>query len=1280
MAAILRIGVTADTAAAQAQLGALNSRLKATAATAETSAGATAASWQKAGSRMQSIGKSMTRYVSLPALAVGAASVKMAVDFNTSMEKIRNLVGVSQKQLDDWSKQILELGPKLGKSPKELADALYFITSSGIKASDAMDVLTTSAKASAIGLGDTQTVADAVTSAMNAYKKSNLSAADATNTLAKAVKFGKGEPEDLAKSIGRVIPIASKLRVPFNDIGASLASLTLQGLDAAEATTALRGVFIAVLHPGTQASDALASVHLSAAKLRDVLAKQGTLAMLELLSSRFKGNVEAMGKVFPNVRGLIAAFSLTGDTAQQNAKIFEDMKSKTDLVGVGFQNLSKTDAFKLRQTMAQIQASAVKIGQSLLPIVKDLAGVISTMASAFSSMPKFARDFLIGAVVLGPMISGIGKLVTLYGALRKAAAGAAVAEAAAGSAGGAGAAGVGGGAGAAGVAAGVGAGALGVGAHRAILAQMDSAKSGVLNAAADFQRWMDRNLPASLNPIGAVSGLVDRFQSIIGGGDKANTTLQELQKRLGIIPGLLAKIGAGGVGPLQKYGDKAIAIINNIAKHAGKIPEALGPSLQQRVASNLEQLNAIFHSGLNKIAGITQKDMLFVAMHMQQGPEQGRQAMKVIWDKTVQNIKDAMDSGATSAEKGIAKINDIMRQEAVLFGQMTPGGAATHLPQSATPPHSRKQRGGFLPGPSSGDKIPLLAEGGEFVVNAKATSRFLPQLQAMNQAVPRFQGGGFVASSGNNLNNLRFSGNAPGQVDDLTAQGLNAQVAMAREVAKKMKKRAGGMGVSGSVAGHPELQPGISAIAATVMKRWPGLVISSTTGGGHASGSYHYSGRAVDLVGGDMQKEGAWIAQHLTRNLTEGIHNSTLSVDMGHHVDPGFWGASTWAGHTNHIHLAKRKGGLIQRLAGGGAVKAHKPWRSVFGSRFDKNELTTLGAFVGMPQAALMAAIAMAESAGNPTAMGGAGDKGLWQEIPSTAAAFGTNYGTLFNPIAAATGAKKVVQGQGLNAWTTYRSGAYRSFMGGRVNTSQLAMLRGTGAGTKTKTTPKAKGKATGQGKARWQAFLDKRDRGIQGMQAEVDAINVKIEGKNALRELWNAGLVTINERRSLINELRGAGNIELLQRYQTGMSQNALLGIATPGKPALASMLAMLPMLSMLPSMPDYVAPSLASLKAASRQKKQKKQVKKHVQQLKKKHQGAIAHYDTGGVVPGPIGSPQPAIVHGGETITPPGGGGDTHVHFYIDGREIQGVVKKVVKRQARGGNRPLPSAGGGM
>lgn len=105
---------------------------------------------------------------------------------------------------------------------------------------------------------------------------------------------------------------------------------------------------------------------------------------------------------------------------------------------------------------------------------------------------------------------------------------------------------------------------------------------------------------------------------------------------------------------------------------------------------------------------------------------------------------------------------------------------------------------------------------------------------------------------------------------------------------------------------HPELKPGIRTVAAVVLSVWPGLSITSTTGGTHADGSYHYKGRAVD-IGGDaqeMNKAAQWIGTYLTKTLSEGIHNPNLSVDGKKKVDPSFWGSETWSAHLDHIHLA----------------------------------------------------------------------------------------------------------------------------------------------------------------------------------------------------------------------------------------------------------------------------------------------------------------------------------------------------------------------------------------
>jgi hypothetical protein len=76
--------------------------------------------------------------------------------------------------------------------------------------------------------------------------------------------------------------------------------------------------------------------------------------------------------------------------------------------------------------------------------------------------------------------------------------------------------------------------------------------------------------------------------------------------------------------------------------------------------------------------------------------------------------------------------------------------------------------------------------------------------------------------------------------------------------------------------------------------------------------------------------------------------------------------------------------------------------------------------------------------------------------------------------------------------------------------------------------------------------------------------------------------------------------------------------------------------------------------------------------------------HFAMGGIVPGPLGEPRTAIVHGGEEITPPGARGRYEAHVHIGNgmewlRDFVGAeVKSQGRTMARTGIVNLPGAGG--
>lgn len=325
--------------------------------------GAAGTSSRKAAAAAGGLGGKLKGLGPMAALA-GAAAAGLGTQFEDSMSRIEGLVGASSKQVDDWSSQLLKLGPQIGKSPRELADALFFVTSAGIKGTKAIDALTFSAKASAAGLGETEVVADAITSAMNAYGPKTMSAAKATDTLTSVVREGKLEASALSGAIGRVLPIAAEMGVKFEDVGGAVAHLSRSGASASEAITGVRGIMSKILKPTEAGKEALAGVGMSFDEVRKSLKQRGLLATLTTLRGKFGDNTEALGKVFEDVEALNAVLSLTNKGGKEAAKVFDGVADSAGATEKAFE-ASKTTGFRFRQALAFMEAQGAKLAKVL---------------------------------------------------------------------------------------------------------------------------------------------------------------------------------------------------------------------------------------------------------------------------------------------------------------------------------------------------------------------------------------------------------------------------------------------------------------------------------------------------------------------------------------------------------------------------------------------------------------------------------------------------------------------------------------------------------------------------------------------------------------------------------------------------------------------------------------------------------------------------------------------------------------------------------------------------
>lgn len=376
---------------------------------------------RKAGKQTTALGKSMSRNVTAPIVLAAGAAIKLGIDFDDTFRQMVGLAGVSRGAIAGLKEEVLKLAPAVGKSPEELARALYFIESSGISGSNALKVLRASAKASASGLGETEVVADAVTSAVNAYGAANLSAADAADVLSQAVELGKGEASAIAPVLGSILPLSSELGVKFRDVAGAIASMTRIGESVPRASTALQAFFSSLLKQTPKASKALHSVGLNFKGLREDLANKGLPYVLNLLKERFDGNIAAMANAFPNIRALRGLLALTGKNGKATAQIFDQMRESVGQNDKAFKATTEGSGFKFQQLLAQLQAAGIRLSTTLIPIAIQVADVLSSLTEKFDGLSPSTQKWIVyialTAAALGPLLVIIGNVITVVGAL-----------------------------------------------------------------------------------------------------------------------------------------------------------------------------------------------------------------------------------------------------------------------------------------------------------------------------------------------------------------------------------------------------------------------------------------------------------------------------------------------------------------------------------------------------------------------------------------------------------------------------------------------------------------------------------------------------------------------------------------------------------------------------------------------------------------------------------------------------------------------------------------------
>lgn len=381
-------------------------------------------SLDKFGNRTRQLGMKMSA-LSLPVAGIAGASLKMAGDFEASMNKVSargQIFGDTLKQLEA---QALKLGAATMFSAKEAADGMADLAAAGFDANKiaaAMPGVLDFAAASQMAVAEASLI---TVDTLGQFGLAADQAGRVADVMSAAANASQIEMSDLAMSMKYVGPVANAMGLSLEETSAMLALMGEAGIRADTAGTSLRMGLKRLIAPPKAAAEALQALGISATD------SSGKLKDLPTLLDEFGKHANDpkltsyMAKIFgaEAMPAWIAAVGKGGDKLREYEKITEGSTGAAQRMA---EILRKGLNGSLERMRGSVETAGIALGKIMAPSAEVLAGVleglankVTQLASWFETMPgwvKHAASAMVGlAVVVGPLTIGIGFLAQGFG-------------------------------------------------------------------------------------------------------------------------------------------------------------------------------------------------------------------------------------------------------------------------------------------------------------------------------------------------------------------------------------------------------------------------------------------------------------------------------------------------------------------------------------------------------------------------------------------------------------------------------------------------------------------------------------------------------------------------------------------------------------------------------------------------------------------------------------------------------------------------------------------------
>lgn len=376
---------------------------------------------QDIGKGMEKVGKDLTKTVTLPIVGIGTAAIKLGMDFEQSMSKVKAMSGANEEQMKLLEKAARDAGAATSKSAKDAADALGYMALAGWDSTTSMEALMPVLRLSEAGNIDLARASSLVTDSMSALGLTTKDLPGYLDIVAQTARSSNTDIDQMAEAYLKVGGTLRGLGVPLEESALALGFLANAGIKGSEAGTALNAVISNLTAPTGRAKEALAQLGFSA------FDSEGNFKGLENVLFELKGKLTGLTEEQRNtylamiggkehVKDLNALLNGLDDSY---VGLKESIGQADGALNEVAQTMQDNNKGSLTELSSALEELSLKIYDVLKPSIANIIEAIQGFVDKLNSLSPAQQETIvkIGLLVaaIGPALLIFGKIITVVG-------------------------------------------------------------------------------------------------------------------------------------------------------------------------------------------------------------------------------------------------------------------------------------------------------------------------------------------------------------------------------------------------------------------------------------------------------------------------------------------------------------------------------------------------------------------------------------------------------------------------------------------------------------------------------------------------------------------------------------------------------------------------------------------------------------------------------------------------------------------------------------------------